>query len=264
VGLGVSETGSETGGVIIKLENIRKTFGGHQVLKGLDLEVKRGESVVVIGGSGSGKSVMLKHIIGLLKPDEGRVIIDGLDITSLPERKLNSVRRKIGMLFQAGALFDSMSVGENVAFALTEHTNMKRKEINERVAHWLKEVGLPGTENLRTSELSGGMRKRVALARALVYEPEIILYDEPTTGLDPIMADVINCLIHELNTKLSVTSVSITHDLTSAVKIADRIAMLYDGRIIETGTPEEIMTSENPYVAQFVSGSSEGPMKITG
>jgi phospholipid/cholesterol/gamma-HCH transport system ATP-binding protein len=248
---------------MIKLEGIHKSFGGKDVLKGLDLEVEQGQSIVVIGGSGSGKSVMLKHIIGLLKPDKGRVVVDGTDITDIPERKLDSVRRKIGMLFQEGALFDSMSVGENVAFALAEHTNMKKKEIGERVAAWLKEVGLPGIENLRTSELSGGMRKRVSLARALAYEPKIVLYDEPTTGLDPIMADVINSLVKELNTKLEVTSVAITHDLASAVKIADRIAMLYDGVIIETGSPEEIMSSENPYVRQFVTGSAEGPIKVT-
>jgi phospholipid/cholesterol/gamma-HCH transport system ATP-binding protein len=247
---------------MIKLKDIYKVFGGKEVLKGLDLEVERGESVVVIGGSGSGKSVMIKHIIGLIKPDKGSVFINGVDITHMNERRLNEIRRNIGMLFQEGALFDSMSVGDNVAFALAEHTHMKKKEIRERVDHWLHEVGLSGTEHLRPSELSGGMRKRVALARALAYEPEIILYDEPTTGLDPIMADVINCLIHELNTKLSVTSVAITHDLTSAVKIADRIAMLYDGRIIDSGTPDEIMNSENPYVKQFVTGSAEGPIPI--
>ncbi|HUX08441.1 MAG TPA: ABC transporter ATP-binding protein [Acidobacteriota bacterium] len=249
-------------GLMIKLEGIHKFFGGKDVLKGLDLEVREGESVVVIGGSGSGKSVMLKHIIGLIKPDKGRVLINGIDITNLPERKINEVRRNIGMLFQEGALFDSMSVCENVSFSLAEHTNMKRKEISERVAHWLGEVGLAGIEDLRPSELSGGMRKRVALARALAYEPKIVLYDEPTTGLDPIMADVINSLIKELNEKLAVTSVTITHDLTSAVKIADRIAMLYDGKIIDSGTPEEIMNSDNAFVHQFVSGSSEGPIKI--
>jgi phospholipid/cholesterol/gamma-HCH transport system ATP-binding protein len=253
---------AEGNNLMIKLEGIHKSFEDKQVLKGLDLEVAEGQSVVVIGGSGSGKSVMIKHIIGLMKPDQGRVYVDGADITDMPERQLNIVRRKIGMVFQEGALFDSMSVGENVAFALAEHTNMKKREIGERVAHWLREVGLPGTENLRISELSGGMRKRVSLARALAYEPKIVLYDEPTTGLDPIMGDVINTLIKELNTKLVVTSVTITHDLVSAVKIADRIAMIYDGRIIDTGTPEEIMNSENPYVRQFVTGSAEGPIKL--
>lgn len=249
---------------MIRLAGVRKVYGNKEILKGLDLEVRRGESVVVIGGSGSGKSVMLKHIIGLIRPDEGSVQIDGKEISTMSERRLNQVRRRIGMLFQEGALFDSMSVGENVAFALAEHTNMRRKEIVERVDYWLSEVGLPGIEALRTSELSGGMRKRVALARALAYEPEIVLYDEPTTGLDPIMADVINSLIHELNKKLCVTSVTITHDMTSAVKIADRIAMLYDGRIIESGAPAEIMSSDNPFVKQFVTGSAEGPIKVAG
>ncbi len=247
---------------MIKLENIHKAFGNNRVLEGLDLEVPRGESLVVIGGSGSGKTVLIKLIIGLLRPDSGRVLIDNEEISHLPERQLNKIRQRVGMLFQYGALFDSMSVGDNVAFALREHTNIRRTEVRERVAHYLRMVGMPDTENLWPVDLSGGMRKRVALARAIAYEPLIILYDEPTTGLDPIMADVINSLICDLNEKLSVTSVTITHDLASARKIADRIAMLYDGRIIESGTPEEIMSSENPYVRQFVTGSAEGPIKV--
>ena len=247
---------------MIKLESIYKAFGKNRVLEDLNLEVPRGESVVVIGGSGSGKTVLIKHIIGLLRPDSGRVLIDNEEISHLPERKLNKIRQRIGMLFQYGALFDSMSVGDNVAFALREHTNIRRKEVRERVAHYLRMVGMPDTEDLWPVDLSGGMRKRVGLARAIAYEPLIILYDEPTTGLDPIMADVINNLICDLNEKLNVTSVTITHDLASARKIADRIAMLYDGTIIESGTPEEIMASENPYVRQFVTGSAEGPIEV--
>ena len=247
---------------MIKLENVTKAFGNKRVLEDLNLEVRRGESVVVIGGSGSGKTVLIKHIIGLLQPDSGRVLIDNEEISRLPERRLNRIRRRIGMLFQYGALFDSMSVGDNVAFALREHTDARRKEVLERVADCLRMVGMPSTEDLWPADLSGGMRKRVALARAIAHEPLIILYDEPTTGLDPIMADVINNLICELNEKLSVTSVTITHDLASARKIADRIAMLYDGGIIESGTPEKIMSSENPYVRQFVTASAEGPIEM--
>lgn len=248
---------------MIRLEDIHKSFGENKVLKGINLQVEQGESLVVIGGSGSGKSVMIKHIIGLLRPDEGRVMIDGQDISRLSERKLMPFRRRLSMLFQNSALFDSMTVGENVAFALTEHTNLRRKEIRGRVEECLRMVGMPDAAGLWPAELSGGMKKRVALARAIAHEPEIILYDEPTTGLDPIMADIINSLICELNDELSVTSVSITHDLVSARKIADRIAMLYDGKIIHSGTAEEIMESDNPYVRQFVTGSSEGPIQIT-
>jgi phospholipid/cholesterol/gamma-HCH transport system ATP-binding protein len=248
---------------MIRLEGVNKSFGKNHVLKGVDLEVQRGESLVVIGGSGSGKSVLIKHVIGLLKPDKGKVFIDGLDISKLPERKLNEVRTRFGMLFQNSALFDSMSVGNNVAFGLAEHTDMGRGGIRERVAECLRMVGMPGTEDLWPADLSGGMRKRVALARAIAYEPQIILYDEPTTGLDPIMADIINTLINDLNRELEVTSVAITHDLVSARKIADRIAMLYDGKIIQSGSPEEIMSSDNPYVRQFVTGSAKGPIQIT-
>jgi phospholipid/cholesterol/gamma-HCH transport system ATP-binding protein len=248
---------------MIRLVDIHKSFGKNHVLKGVDLEVARGESLVVIGGSGSGKSVLIKHVIGLLRPDKGNVFIDGLDITKLPEQKLNEVRRRFGMLFQNSALFDSMSVGDNVAFGLAEHTGVSRGAVRERVAECLRMVGMPGTEDLWPSDLSGGMRKRVALARAIAYKPEIILYDEPTTGLDPIMADVINTLVSDLNRKLEVTSVAITHDLVSARKIADQIAMLYDGKIIQSGSPEEIMSSDNPYVRQFVTGSAKGPIEVT-
>jgi phospholipid/cholesterol/gamma-HCH transport system ATP-binding protein len=246
---------------VIIIENLQKSFKNNNVLRGVDLEIKKGESMVIIGGSGSGKSVLLKLIIGILKPDKGRIIIDGVDMTTLDEKGLYRIRTKFGMLFQGAALFDSLKVGENVAFALREHTKMTDAEIKGRVAEKLKIVGLSGIENLRISELSGGMKKRVGLARALAINPEILLYDEPTTGLDPIMADVINNLIVRVRSTLDVTEVAITHDMVSAYKIADRIAMLYEGKIIQVGAPKEIQESENPVVRQFITGSSEGPIK---
>ncbi len=249
---------------MIEIIDLHKSFGKKSVLRGINLHVERGESMVVIGGSGSGKSVLLKHIIGLLRPDKGQVIIDGTDITKLNEKELYEMRKRFGMLFQGAALFDSMTVWENVAFALIRHTGMSPKEAREIASEKLKLVGLTGVEDLMPSELSGGMKKRVGLARAIAHEPEIILYDEPTTGLDPIMADAINDLIINLREKLKVTSVTITHDMKSAYKIADTIAMLYDGRIIHSGTPEEIRNSDNPVVRQFVTGSATGPIKIEG
>lgn len=249
---------------MIKVKDVYKSFGQKHVLKGVSLEIKKGESMVIIGGSGSGKSVLLKHIIGLLKPDRGEVLIDGTDITRLGERQLYAVRRRFGMLFQGAALFDSLMVWENVAFALLRQKVVSEKEARQIASEKLKMVGLKGIEDLMPSELSGGMKKRVGLARAIAHNPEIILYDEPTTGLDPIMADAINELIISLQKRLNVTSVTITHDMTSAYKIADRIAMLYDGRIIEVGTPEEIRNTENPIVRQFVTGSATGPIKIEG
>ncbi|MEW6107569.1 MAG: ABC transporter ATP-binding protein [Nitrospirota bacterium] len=249
---------------MIKLIGLHKSFGDNHVLKGLDIEVKKGESRVIIGGSGSGKSVILKHIIGILKPDEGDVIIDGINLKNLKENELYEIRKKFGMLFQMAALFDSMNVWENVGFALQRHKKNKPGEIRDIAIEKLKMVGLVGVENLMPSELSGGMKKRVGLARAIAHEPEILLYDEPTTGLDPIMADAINDLIIEMRERLSVTSVAITHDMNSAYKIADKISMLYDGRIIETGTPEEIKNTANPVVKQFITGSATGPIKIEG
>lgn len=249
---------------MIKVDNVYKSFGDKDVLKGVMLEIKKGESMVIIGGSGSGKSVLLKHIIGLLKPDKGRVFIDNTDITGLNERQLYAVRRRFGMLFQGAALFDSLTVWENVAFALLRQKVVSEEEAKQIASEKLKLVGLKGIEDLMPSELSGGMKKRVGLARAIAHNPEIILYDEPTTGLDPIMADAINELIIGLQRKLNVTSVTITHDMTSAYKIADRIAMLYDGKIIEIGTPDEIRNTDNPVVRQFVTGSATGPIKIEG
>lgn len=249
---------------MIEIINLHKSFEKNQVLRGIDLTVEKGESMVVIGGSGSGKSVLLKHIIGILRPDAGKVLIDGIDLALLKERELYEVRKKFGMLFQMSALFDSMTVWENVGFALHRHKSMHDIEIKARATEKLKLVGLSGVENLMPAELSGGMKKRVGLARAIAHEPEILLYDEPTTGLDPIMAAAINELIIEMKNTLSVTSVAITHDMNSAYKIADRIAMLYEGRIIATGSPDEIKNTGNPVVRQFITGSAAGPIKIEG
>ncbi|MBS1113135.1 MAG: ABC-type transport system, ATP-binding component [Nitrospirae bacterium] len=249
---------------MIELSNLHKSFGKNHVLRGVDLTIQKGESMVVIGGSGSGKSVLLKHIIGILRPDEGKVLVDGVDLALLSERELYEVRKKFGMLFQMSALFDSMTVWENVGFALLRNKSMHDKEIKARATEKLKLVGLSGVENLMPAELSGGMKKRVGLARAIAHEPEILLYDEPTTGLDPIMADAINELIVEMKNTLSVTSVAITHDMSSAYKIADRIAMLYEGRIIDTDSPAEIKNTRNPVVKQFITGSASGPIKIEG
>jgi phospholipid/cholesterol/gamma-HCH transport system ATP-binding protein len=249
---------------MIKLVDLHKAFGPNKVLQGLGLEVEKGESRVIIGGSGSGKSVILKHIIGILKPDKGNVFIEGLNITTLKENELYEVRKKFGMLFQMAALFDSMNIWENVGFALIRQKNMKLSDVKEMAIEKLKMVGLVGVENLSPAELSGGMKKRVGLARAIAHEPEILLYDEPTTGLDPITADAINDLIIEMRERLSVTSVAITHDMHSAYKIADRISMLYEGKIIQTGSPDEIKNTENPVIKQFITGSAVGPIKIEG
>ncbi len=249
---------------MIEVIDLHKSFGNNHVLRGVNLKIEKGESVVVIGGSGSGKSVLIKNIIGLLRPDSGKVIIDGIDITVLKEKELYEVRKKFGMLFQYAALFDSLKVWENVAFALIRQKGLKEEEARKIAIEKLRMVGLVGVEDLMPSELSGGMKKRVGLARAIAHEPEILLYDEPTTGLDPIMADAINDLIIEMRNRLNVTSVAITHDMNSAYKIADRIAMLYNGVIIETGTPEEIKNTENPIVRQFITGSAVGPIKIEG
>lgn len=247
---------------MIQVINLYKAFGRKQVLAGADLEIKKGESMVVIGGSGSGKSVLIKHIIGLLSPDKGKIIIDNKDVTKLRAGELDELRKKFGMLFQGAALFDSLSVWENVGFALRQHTKRSDKEIRAIAAEKLRMVGLSGIEDMMPVDLSGGMKKRVGLARAIAMDPEILLYDEPTTGLDPIMADVINDLIIELREKLKVTSVAITHDMVSAYKIADRIAMLFEGKIIEVGTPSEIKSTKNPIVKQFITGSAVGPIKV--
>lgn len=247
---------------MIEIIDLKKSLGGKQVLKGVNLRVNKGETVVVIGRSGCGKSVLLKHIIGLMKPDSGRVMIDGVEITSLNSDQLIKFRKKMGMLFQGAALFDSLSVWENVGLGLIEHSDLSEAEIREVVSKKLELVGLSGVEDLRPAELSGGMKKRVGLARAIAMEPEIVLYDEPTTGLDPIMADVINQLIRHLQQTLGVTSIAVTHDMVSAMKIGDRIAMLHDGKIIFEGTPDQIRASDNEIVRQFVEGRAEGPIPV--
>jgi phospholipid/cholesterol/gamma-HCH transport system ATP-binding protein len=242
---------------LVEFRDVHKRFGHLVVLDGVSLKVQRGESVVIIGASGSGKSVMLKHIVGLLRPDRGQVWFDGLRIDDLPERELYPVRKRVGFLFQMGALFDSLTVRENIAFPLTEHTRKSPEEIAAVVAQCLTRVGLPGIEKKMPAELSGGQRKRVALARAIALEPEIILYDEPTTGLDPIRADVINELIIKLQRELHTASVTVTHDMNSAFKIANRIVMLHEGKLIIDGSPEQIKNSDNPIVRRFVVGEAD-------
>jgi len=240
--------------------NLYKTFGGNQVLKGLNLTIETGVTQVIIGRSGCGKSVFLKNIIGILKPESGQVIIDGQDVTKMTGKELSDLRMKFGMLFQGAALFDSLTVAENVGFNLIEHTDTDSQTIAKRVKEALSLVGLYGIEELMPSELSGGMKKRVGLARAICMHPKIILYDEPTTGVDPIMADAVNELIMRLHDKLEITSIVVTHDMVSAYKVASKIAMLYDGRIVEEGTPDQIKNTINPIVKQFITGAAKGPI----
>lgn len=245
---------------MIEIINLNKSFNGHKVLDNLNLTINTGETTVIIGRSGCGKSVLLKHIIGLLKPDSGQVIIDGKDVTRMDEKELSEQRMKFGMLFQGAALFDSLNIFENVAFGMIEHTNATRAEMEKRVKECLALVGLKGIEDKKPAELSGGMRKRVGLARAICLRPHIMLYDEPTTGVDPIMGDAVNDLILELHNKLKVTGIAVTHDMTSAYKIANRIAMLYNGKIIIFGTPDEVKSSKDPIVRQFITGAGKGPI----
>ena len=247
--------------MMIKIVNLHKSFGLNKVLQGVNIEIEKGETLVIIGQSGSGKSVLIKHMIGIIKPDEGEIFVDGMEITSLKEDKLHQISRKFGMLFQGAALFDSMTVAQNVSFGLERYTDFSQHRIQELAEESLDKVGLRGVGNLMPYELSGGMKKRVGLARAIAYQPEIILYDEPSTGIDPIRADAINDLINIMKKELKVTSIVITHDVVSAYKVADRIAMLYNGRIIEIGTPDEIKNSENPVVQQFIHGRAEGPIE---
>ena len=244
----------------ISLQHIFKSFAGKEVLRDMSIDVRTGDSLVIVGGSGTGKSVTLKHIIGLLQPDSGHVIVDGSDLCCMNHLELNAFRRRFGMSFQEGALFDSMSVFENIAFPLRRHTKMSEAEIRDRVRECLEDVHLPGVEAKRPSELSGGMRRRVGFARAISLKPDILLFDEPTTGLDPVMSDVIADLIVEMDEKLHTTTVTITHDMKVAFKIADRVAMLYRGQIIEEGTPEAFQRSPNPIVQQFIEGRADGPL----
>jgi phospholipid/cholesterol/gamma-HCH transport system ATP-binding protein len=242
---------------MIETRRLKKSFGPQRVLDGVDLRVEKGESVVIIGRSGGGKSILLKHLIGLLSPDEGDVLIEGESVTWMNERQLLGVRRKFGMLFQGAALFDSLTVAENVAFVLQREGRLTESEIDKKVDEALAMVDLGGTQDKKPAELSGGMRKRVGLARAIIYQPQIVLYDEPTTGLDPIVADSIDQLIVRVRERLEVTTVAVTHDMRSARRIGQRILMLHQGRIHFSGTPEEIFQSKDPVVYRFVNGVSD-------
>jgi phospholipid/cholesterol/gamma-HCH transport system ATP-binding protein len=238
---------------MITINNIFKSFENRLVLKGVNLQIDKSTTMVIMGASGCGKSVLLKLVTGLLKPDNGEIWIDGKEITELTEKQMSNVLQNIGMVFQSGALFDSLTVGENVGFSLTRHTKMSKSEIAKISAEKLEMVGLNGIENMMPSELSGGMRKRVSLARAISMNPQIVLYDEPTTGLDPLMSDEINTLINKLHDELKVTSIVVTHDMKSAFTVATKMAMLKNGEIVASGIPEEIRSSTNPWVADFVN-----------
>lgn len=241
---------------IIELRGVFKTFGDQPVLRGIDLKIERGKTTVVLGESGSGKSVLLKHLVMLLRPEHGKIFFEGKLLNRLPERKLAPVRTNFGFLFQSGALFDSMTAGENVAFPLMEHTDYNKDKIEQIVHEKLRMVGLENFASRMPGQLSGGQKKRIALARAIVMEPKVILYDEPTTGLDPIRADVINELILKLKQQLKITSIVVTHDMKSAFKIGDRLLMLYDGNFIFDGTSEQMQQSEDKRIQRFIAGQA--------
>jgi phospholipid/cholesterol/gamma-HCH transport system ATP-binding protein len=247
---------------MIDIIDLRKSFDGQKVLKGINLTIAEKELIIIMGKSGGGKSVIIKHIMGLLKADRGNIFIDKTDITQLDVKGLDRIRDKLGVLFQGGALFDSLTVFGNIAFPLKEKTKLSKQEIKERVSQALEDVGLKGVESKYPAELSGGMKKRVALARALITEPHIVLFDEPTTGLDPIISNSIHRLIRATHQKYGYTGVVISHEVPEIFDIADRVAMLFDGVIVETGTPEEIKNSSNPAVRQFITGSLEGPIEF--
>ena len=248
---------------MIDIVKLSKFFESHKVLDNLSLKIETGSTCVIIGRSGCGKSVLLKHIVGILKPDSGGVFVDGKEVNKLKDKELDALRMRMGMVFQGGALFDSLTVAENVGFGLIEHNHLNRKELLERVEESLCLVDLCGIGNLMPAELSGGMKKRVSLARAICIKPDIILYDEPTTGVDPITADSINELIRSLHDKLKVTSIVVTHDMKNAYRIADRIAMLYQGKIIAEGSPAEIQNTGHAVVHQFINGLAKGPITET-
>ncbi len=245
---------------MIEIKDLHKSFGDQAVLKGVNLTVQEGETLVIIGRSGCGKSVLLKHIMALNEPDSGSILIDGKDLFSLSSAEQDELRLRIGMVFQGAALFDSLDVQENVGYSLYEHTKLPEEKIAATVGEKLNMVGLAGIESVMPADLSGGMKKRVGLARAICNDPKIVLYDEPTTGLDPINSDVINDLILRMQEKLKVTSIVVTHDMTSAYKVGNRIAMLYQGKIIGTGTPDEIRNTTDPVIRQFITGSAKGPI----
>lgn len=245
---------------IIEIKDIYKKFGTQQVLNGLSLNIPKGLITVIIGRSGGGKSVLLKHIIGLLKPDAGQIIFDGVNMVAADDKTLEGIRKRFGMLFQEGALFDSLNLEDNIGFPLFEHTKLSDKEIYDRVKEVMAMVGLSGAEKKFPSEISGGMRKRAGLARAIISNPEVILFDEPTSGLDPIMSATIDNLIVDVQRRLNVTCIVISHDIKSTFRIAHKIAMLYEGKIIAEGTPEEMQHIDNAYLKQFIGGLTEGPM----
>ena len=242
---------------MIQVSGLRRSFGAQEVLRGLDLEVGSGEILVVIGRSGGGKSVLLKHLVGLLRPNAGHILVDGVDITRLTRSALDRIRERYGVVFQGGALFDSMSVYDNVAFPLREKTRLRGADIRQRVEEKLAQVGLEGMGGKNPAEISGGMRKRVAIARALVTEPEVVFFDEPTTGLDPILVNTIHHLIVELHRKFRFTALVVSHEIPEIFRIADRVAMLHDGVIVDSGSPEAIQSSTNPVVQQFIRGEVE-------
>lgn len=242
---------------MIEVRDLKKSFGAHKVLDGVSFRIEPGESVVIIGRSGCGKSVLLKHLIGLIRPDYGEVIIDDNDLNAMDERQLLAVRRKFGMLFQSAALFDSLNVAENISFVLRRERQLSESEISERVEEVLEMVELPGIQNKKPSELSGGMRKRVGLARAIIYKPEIVLYDEPTTGLDPVVSDSIDQLIIRVRERLKITTVVVTHDTRSMRRVGQRILMMVSGKIYAAGPPEEIFKSQDPVIHRFVNGISD-------
>lgn len=247
---------------MIEVIDLHKSFSGYEVLRGVNLRVKDGESLALIGGSGQGKSILLKHIIGLIKPDQGRVSINNQDINILRGKSLRKLKERFGIVFQGGALFDSLTVFENIAFPLEEKTRMKASQIRETVLRELARVGLSGAENKYPAEISGGMKKRVALARCLVMNPEIVLFDEPTTGLDPLIGKAIHKLIKDCQRSLHFTAIIVTHEIPAVFSIVDRVAMLFDGKIIAEGTPDEIQASTDPVVHQFIHGELEGPISI--
>ncbi len=246
---------------MIEIQNLHKSFRNKKILNGVDLTIESGKVTTIVGRSGCGKSVLLKHVVGLLRPDEGRILIKGQDLSEMDTAELFETRKKIGFVFQNGALFDSMSVEENVGLSLREHTNLDPRAIRSKVGRLLDMVGLPNIERYKTSELSGGMRKRVSLARALAMDPQYVLYDEPTTGLDPIMSAIIDELIIRLNNELNITSIVVTHDMKSVYKISDCVAMLHYGVVRFNGTPEELKNSTDDVVRQFIEGNVEGPIK---
>lgn len=242
---------------MIELINVKKKFGEKEVLRGVDLKILKGETLVIIGPSGCGKSVMLKHIVGLMIPDEGEILIEGRDIVKMRETEVYKIRKKFGFQFQGSALFDSMTVEENVGLGLVENTNKTKTEIKEIVEEKLEIVGLPGTGKLMPADLSGGMKKRVALARSLAINPEYILYDEPTTGLDPIMSDAIDELIKELTNRLKVTSIVVTHDIFSVYDVADQVAMMHEGKVYFKGTPKELVESDDEIIRLFLNRTNK-------